>query len=139
MGGRQPCRRLALRPHRRGPEAPTCARRRSRNVAGDQIRVVVTSETEKGLKVSDYAKKVSAIAAINGDYFDDHFNPVGYTIGPCGPWASTKDMKREIVLQIANQRGFLRRRTELADTPTDPVDAAISGLPARIASTHSRF
>ena len=103
------------------------------NVSSDQIRIVVTSETEKGLKVSDYAKKVNAIAAVNGDYFDDHFNPVGYTIGPCGPWANTKDLKREIVLQIANQHGFLRRRTELADTPADPVDAAISGWPTIVA------
>ena len=103
------------------------------NVSSDQIRIVVTSETEKGLKVSDYAKKVNAIAAVNGDYFDDHFNPVGYTIGPCGPWANMKDLKREIVLQIANQHGFLRRRTELADTPTDPVDAAISGWPTIVA------
>src|SRR6266498_2768847 len=67
------------------------------NVGSDQIRIVVSSETEKGLKVSDYAKKVNAIAAVNGDYFDDHFNPIGYTIGPCGPWANTKDLKREIV------------------------------------------
>jgi len=98
------------------------------NVASDQVRVVVSRESEKGLKVSDYAKKVSAVAAINGDYFDDHFNPVGLTIGPCGPWTNTKDMKREVVLQIANQRGVLRKRTEI-DDPADDVDAAISGWP----------
>ncbi|HEV2721151.1 MAG TPA: phosphodiester glycosidase family protein [Thermoanaerobaculia bacterium] len=102
------------------------------NVASDQIRIVVSQENDKGLKVSDYAKKVSAIAAVNGDYFDDHFNPVGFTIGPCGPWSNVKDMKREIVLQIANQHGFLRRRTEL-DDPPDPADAAISGWPLIVA------
>jgi exopolysaccharide biosynthesis protein len=103
------------------------------NINNDQIRIVVSNETDKGLKVSDYAKKVSAIAAINGDYFDDHFNPVGFTIGPCGPWTNTKDMKREIVLQIANQRGVLHKRTELDDEPDDPVDAAISGWPTIVA------
>src|ERR1043165_2502568 len=92
------------------------------NIANDQIRIVVSNETDKGLKVSDYAKKVSAIAAINGDYFDDHFNPVGFTIGPCGPWTNTKDMKREIVLQIANQRGVLHQRTELDDETDEQVD-----------------
>jgi uncharacterized protein YigE (DUF2233 family) len=106
------------------------------NVASDQIRIVVSNESDKGLKVSDYAKKVSAIAAINGDYFDDHFNPVGYTIGPCGPWTNVKDMKREIVLQIANQHGVLRKRTELGDAP-DPVDAAISGWPVIVAECHA--
>lgn len=103
------------------------------NIDNDQIRIVVSNEADKGLKVSDYAKKVSAIAAINGDYFDDHFNPVGFTIGPCGPWTNTKDMKREIVLQIANQRGMLRKRAELDDDPPDPVDAAISGWPFIVA------
>ena len=100
------------------------------NLAGDQIRVVVSRESDKGLKVSDYARKINAVAAVNGDYFDDHFNPVGLTIGPCGPWTNVKDMKREIVLQIANQHGFLRKRSELGDPPdTDTADTAISGWP----------
>jgi exopolysaccharide biosynthesis protein len=104
------------------------------NISSDQIRIVVSNESEKGLKVSDYAKKVSAVAAVNGDYFDDHFNPVGFTIGPCGPWSNTKDLKREIVLQIANQHGVLRRRTDLTD---EPVDAAISGWPFIVAECHA--
>ncbi|HEY6136922.1 MAG TPA: phosphodiester glycosidase family protein [Thermoanaerobaculia bacterium] len=103
------------------------------NINNDQIRIVVSNETDKGLKVSDYAKKVNAIAAVNGDYFDDHFNPVGLTIGPCGPWTNTKDMKREVVLQIANQRVMLHKRTEIGDEPDDPVDAAISGWPYIVA------
>jgi len=106
------------------------------NVASDQIRIVVSNESEKGLKVSDYAKKVNAISAINGDYFDDHFNPVGYTIGPCGPWTNVKDMQREIVLQIANQHAVLRKRTSLGDDP-DPVDAAISGWPIIVKECHA--
>ena len=100
------------------------------NVASDQVRIVVSRESDKGTKVSDYAKKVNALAAINGDYFDDKFNPVGYTLGVCGPWSNTKDLKREIVLQIANQRGVLRKRADLGDTPDgDRLDAAISGWP----------
>ena len=100
------------------------------NVASDQIRIVVSNESDKGLKVSDYARKVKAIAAVNGDYFDDAFTPAGFAVGPCGPWASAKDAKREIVLQIANQRGALRKRTDLGDAP---VDAAISGWPLLVA------
>jgi exopolysaccharide biosynthesis protein len=103
------------------------------NIASDQIRIVVSNETDKGLKVSDYAKKVNAIAAINGDYFDDHFNPVGFTIGPCGPWTNVKDMKREIVLEVANQKILLRKRAELGDSAPETVDAAISGWPFIVA------
>ncbi len=103
------------------------------DLTNDQLRVVVSRESEKGLKVSDYAKKVHAVAAINGDYYDEHFNPVGLTIGPCGPWANTKDMKREAVLQVVSQRAFIRKRTKLADPPGAAADAAISGWPAIVA------
>jgi exopolysaccharide biosynthesis protein len=99
------------------------------DVTSDQIRIVVSPETAKGTKVSDYAKKVNAVAAINGDYFDDKFNPVGLTVGACGPWSNVKDMKREVVLEIANQRGVLRKRADLDDAPPSGVDAAISGWP----------
>src|ERR1041385_788770 len=53
------------------------------DLTNELLRVVVSREDEKGLKVSDYAKRNHAIAAINGDYFDDKFTPVGLTIGPC--------------------------------------------------------
>src|SRR6266568_5106973 len=32
------------------------------NVASDQIRIVVSNESDKGLKVSGYAKKINAVA-----------------------------------------------------------------------------
>lgn len=102
-------------------------------VASDQIRIVVSSEADKGLKVSDYAREVSAIAAVNGDYFDDRFNPVGFTVGLCGPWTAVKDMSREIVLQIANQHAVLRRRTDVDPSAMSPVDAAVSGWPIIVA------
>jgi len=100
----------------------------------DAIRVVVSRENEKGLKVSDYAKKNNAIAAINGDYFDDHFTPIGLTIGPCGKWTTAKDAPREAVVTIAQAQATIRRRTELPPDGGDGVDAAISGWPAIVNS-----
>jgi len=100
----------------------------------DDLRVVVSRETEKGLKVSDYAKKNHAIAAINGDYFDDHFTPVGLTIGPCGKWSTPKDLPREGVLTIAQAQAQIRKRIELPSDGGDGIDAAISGWPAIVAS-----
>lgn len=103
------------------------------SVASDQVRIVVSNETDKGLKVSDYAKEVSAIAAVNGDYFDDRFNPVGYAVGSCGSWTAVKDMQREIVLQVANQHAVLRPLAEIDPSATPTVDAAISGWPVIVA------
>src|SRR5437764_10184297 len=56
------------------------------DLTNDAIRVIGARESEKGTKVSDFARKAHAIAAINGDYFDDRFYPIGLTVGPCGEW-----------------------------------------------------
>src|SRR5690349_1846203 len=65
------------------------------DLGNDQIRVIATPESERGMRVSDFARKTKALAAINGDYFDDKFNPIGLTIGACGQWANTRDTSRE--------------------------------------------
>src|SRR5690348_17986362 len=56
------------------------------DLTNDAIRVISSRESEKGMRVSDFARKVHAIAAINGDYFDAKFYPIGLTVGPCGEW-----------------------------------------------------
>src|SRR5437764_9348632 len=58
------------------------------DMTNDAIRVVGTPEIDRGSKVSDYAARTHALAAINGDYFDDTFHPIGMTVGPCGEWDS---------------------------------------------------
>ncbi|HWW62781.1 MAG TPA: hypothetical protein VN181_15505, partial [Thermoanaerobaculia bacterium] len=70
------------------------------DLTSDEIRVVATRESERGLRVSDYAKKNKALVALNADYFDEKMNPVGLVIGPCGQWEGTKDTAREGVVAV---------------------------------------
>lgn len=98
----------------------------------DEIRVISTRESERGLKVSDFAKKEKAIAAINADYFDAKFNPIGLTIGPCGQWEGTKDTAREGVLAIGDGKATIARQSEVMDPPEDWVETAVSGWPALV-------
>ena len=99
------------------------------DLTNDQVQVIGTRESERGLKVSDYAKREKAIAAINGDYFDDHFVPVGLTIGPCGQWAGTKDTAREGVIAVGDNRAWIQKQTDVMDPPEEWVNTAISGWP----------
>jgi exopolysaccharide biosynthesis protein len=99
------------------------------DLTSDNLMVVTTRESEKGLKVSDYAKKNKALVAINGDYFDDKFNPVGLTIGPCGQWANTKDTSREGIVAVGSLRADIRKQSEVMDPPEDWIQTAISGWP----------
>lgn len=102
------------------------------DLTNDAIQVIATRPSEKGMKVSDFAKKNKAIAAINGDYFDAKFQPVGLVVGPCGQWEGTKDTSREAVVAIGDDRAVIQRQAEVMDPPDDWVETAVSGWPALI-------
>jgi uncharacterized protein YigE (DUF2233 family) len=102
------------------------------DLTNDQIRVVATRPSEQGMKVSDYAKKNKALAAINADYFDEHFKPVGLTVGPCGQWVDTKDTGREGVVAVGGSRAAIYRQSEVMDPPATWVETAVSGWPALV-------
>jgi uncharacterized protein YigE (DUF2233 family) len=102
------------------------------DLTNDAIQVVVSRESERGLKVSEFAKKEKAIVAMNGDYFDEKFSPIGLTIGPCGPWAGSKDTSREGVIAFGEHKASIRRQKEVMDPPETWVAEAISGWPALV-------
>jgi len=102
------------------------------DLTNDQIRVIGSRETERGLKVSDFAKKTKAIVAVNGDYFDDKFNPIGLTIGACGLWTNSRDTKREGFIAVGEHRARISKQSEVVDPPEDWYDAAISGWPVLV-------
>jgi len=99
----------------------------------DQIRVIGTPVTDRAMKVSDFARKNKAIVAINGDYFDDKFNPIGLTIGACGQWMNTRDTKREGFIALGEHLGKISRQSEVVDPPETWVQTAISGWPVIVA------
>ena len=99
------------------------------DLTSSSIRVISTRESERATKVSDYAKKNKALVAINGDYFDDHFHPIGLTIGPCGQWQGTKDTKREGVVAIGEEKAEVRTQSDVMDPPADWIQTAVSGWP----------
>ncbi len=100
------------------------------DLTNDNIRVMATRDGERGLKVSDFARREKALAAINGDYFDDKFNPIGLAVGPCGLHLGVKDTPREQVVAISDHHASLRSQSDVIDDDDDPMDAAVSGWPA---------
>jgi len=102
------------------------------DVSDDNIMVISTRESEKGLRVSDYAKKNGALVAVNGDYFDDKFSPIGLVVGPCGQWPGTRATGREGVVAAGTRRVDVRPQSEVMDPPESWVQAAVSGWPLLI-------
>jgi len=105
------------------------------DLTSDAIRVIASRESEHGIRVSDFAKKNHAIAAINGDYFDDKFNPIGMTVGPCGEWGNTRRTKREAWVAISNEgEARMARQGDVdpTDEPQSWMKTTISGWPALV-------
>lgn len=95
----------------------------------DDVRVVVTRESERGMRVSEFAKKNKALAAINGDYFDDKMKPIGLTVGPCGTWEGTKDTAREGVVAVGRGEARIHKQSLVMDVVDESIGAAVSGWP----------
>ena len=106
------------------------------DLTNDDIKVISTRQSEKGLKVSDFAKREHALVAINGDYFDEHFNPIGMTVGPCGEWDSVKKIRREGYIAVGENKAQIARQSEvrLDDDPEPWMEATVSGWPALVVS-----
>jgi uncharacterized protein YigE (DUF2233 family) len=104
------------------------------DLTNERITIIGTRESEKGTRVSDFGKKYKALAAINGDYFDERFNPIGATVGPCGEWEGVRRSKREGLIAIAEDGASITRQTEVDPKAPAPewVETAISGWPALV-------
>lgn len=75
--------------------------------------VIATDRTERGLTVSELAKKTKAIAAINGDYFDPQQNPIGKSVGACGLWWKGSSVQRnQGLVGVGRGRAEIQRNTQ---------------------------
>ncbi|HEV7920858.1 MAG TPA: phosphodiester glycosidase family protein [Thermoanaerobaculia bacterium] len=99
------------------------------DLTNDSLLVIGTPQAHRGTTVSDYAKKNKALIAINADYFDAKFNPIGLTIGPCGLWEGSKDTGREGVVAVGRGRALIQKQSEVMDPVDEWVGAAVGGWP----------
>lgn len=99
------------------------------DLTSDQIRIIATRQSDAGTRVSDFAKRTHAIAAINGDYFDKAMKPIGLAIGACGQWEESKDTAREGVVAFGSNRAEVRPQSEVMDPPEEWITSAVSGWP----------
>ena len=109
------------------------------DLTNDKIAVITSRQSEKGTRVSDFGRKTKALAAINGDYFDDRFNPVGSTVGPCGAWNNVLHSKREGLIAVGGGTAGIVKQGDVDPNapPPDWAATAISGWPALVVDCHA--
>ena len=92
-----------------------------------QLRVIASEASDRGLTVSEYAKKRKAIVAINADYFNEQSWPIGLSAGACGTWTKGQKVSRKQGLV-----GFGKRRAEIQQNTMKKrrwMSGAVSGWP----------
>jgi len=109
------------------------------DLLNQKLRVIASSEADRGLTVREFAKKRHAIVAINGDYFDKDMNPIGLAVGACGAWKGTRDTKREAVVAFGDgNRAHIDPEREVMDPPEPWIEAAVSGWPSIVVDCDAR-
>lgn len=92
-----------------------------------ETKVIASTKAERGMAISAFAKKTKAIVAINGDYFDEQFRPIGKAAGACGVWWEGKRVsRRQGLVVVGAGRAEIQRNTQSA---RNWARGAVSGWP----------
>ncbi|HUP50431.1 MAG TPA: phosphodiester glycosidase family protein [Thermoanaerobaculia bacterium] len=95
------------------------------------IEILATPEADRGTVVSEFASRRAALVAVNADFFDPERNPVGLSVGACGPWEGTRDNARQAVVAFGQKRVEIYPEADL--TAAEPwMRAAVGGYPVLV-------
>jgi exopolysaccharide biosynthesis protein len=111
------------------------------DLTSSEIAVYATKEQDKGITTTEFAQRIGAQVAINGDSFAlASYTPRGLAIGGMAPWSNTADDATSAVFHMnrAGERTYAAievPETVLAasDLP-DGTEGAVSGRPLLVRS-----
>jgi exopolysaccharide biosynthesis protein len=94
------------------------------------LTVATTPAGDRGVTVSEFARRHRAVVAINGDYFDAALNPIGLAMGGGEVWAQADErVRRQEVVGVGGRRVEIFRRAAPLRDPEPWMTGAISGWP----------
>ena len=117
------------------PQAPVIIRLIRVDLSSSEIALYATKEADRGLSTSDYAVRVGAQVAINGDSFlVNGYVPRGLAVGNSSSWANTADDARSAVFHLrrVGERTIAGIAADSVVAPGDLPDGTegvISGRP----------
>jgi exopolysaccharide biosynthesis protein len=94
------------------------------------VQVIASTAADRGLTVSGFAQRHSATAAVNGDYFDEQLDPVGFAMGDGVVWALASEIPRwQEVVGVGGRRVEIFPRSTPLREPEPWMTGAVSGWP----------
>jgi len=118
------------------------------DLTSSEIAVYATKEQDKGITTSEYAMRIGAQVAINGDSFTlATYTPTGLAIGGMAPWSSTADDATSAIFHMLRSGERTYAAIEVPETVLAATDlpagteGAVSGRPllVRSGSVTSQF
>lgn len=111
------------------------------DLTSSEIAVYATKEQDKGITTTEYAQRIGAQVAINGDAFAlATYTPRGLAIGGMAPWSNTTDDATSAVFHMAREGERTYAAIEVPETIVTPADlpdgteGAVSGRPLLVRS-----
>ena len=94
------------------------------------LTIATTPANDRGLTVSELARRHGAVVAINGDYFDPALNPIGLAMGGGEVWAHADErVRRQEVVGVGGRKVEIFPRAAPLREPAPWMTGAISGWP----------
>jgi exopolysaccharide biosynthesis protein len=82
------------------------------DLGNPKLRVIASEASDRGLTVSEFARKSDAIIAINADYFDKKMQPLGLSAGACGVWTRGQKIgRKQGLVGVGRQRAEIQQNT----------------------------
>lgn len=99
------------------------------DLTNQNLLIVATPEENKGIVVSEFAEMVSAIAAVNADYFDPEMRPVGHAMSGGDGWDERHGSRNQPVLGFGEGRAEIFAVESRDAALPEWVEEAVSGWP----------
>ncbi len=100
------------------------------NLDDDCVQLIASTARDRGLTVSEFAQQHAAAVAVNGDYFDEQFHPIGLAMGNGEIWARAREgTRRQEVVGVGGNRVEIFPRTTPLREPRPWMTGAVSGWP----------
>lgn len=97
------------------------------NLNCNNIRLITTKESDRGMTVSQFAQKYRTHAAINGSYFRTGYLPFGLAISDHKIWLRTRDVQKRVFLACDNQNHCIIEKKNTISKVNPKWTLAVSG------------
>jgi hypothetical protein len=124
------------------PAAPVTIQLLRIDLSSSEIALYATKEADGGVTTSDYAARVGAQVAINGDSFQvNGYVPRGLAMGASSAWSNTADDARSAVFHLrrVGERTIAQISADSVIQPSDlpaGTEGVISGRPLLVRQGH---